>query len=240
MPLMATSLDRQQITDKPPPQENADESDHKRKASEMTNPSNKPLKLPCILSTKTSRLLRGNIPEKFSTGGFFDELWELRPLEAGTISMFGKLHKIPRLTLNCGKGYGYTGNTAAKHTTEVPDVLQPLLDYINELGFGPFNQALVNYYRNGNDCIRKHADNEPSILENSPIVTVSLGATRVFRVTINDNTHRPKDCEMHNGSFLIMCDNFQREYKHEVPRTKQTSTRGLIAPRISVTFRNMK
>ena len=43
-----------------------------------------------------------------------------------------------------------------------------------------FNQILLNWYRDGEDYIGMHSDDESEIIKNTPIITVSLGTTRDF------------------------------------------------------------
>ena len=45
-----------------------------------------------------------------------------------------------------------------------------------------FNSVLINYYRNGNDRVGLHSDDEKELGPLPSIASVSLGADRLFRL----------------------------------------------------------
>ena len=45
-----------------------------------------------------------------------------------------------------------------------------------------FNSVLINYYRNGNDRVGSHSDDEKELGPLPSIASVSLGADRLFRL----------------------------------------------------------
>jgi alkylated DNA repair dioxygenase AlkB len=99
----------------------------------------------------------------------------------------------------------------------------------------PFNSVLLNLYRDGSDSMGWHSDDEPELGERPLIASLSLGATRRFRL----RHRRRKDLEpvaidLEGGSLLIMEGDTQRFWKHQVPKTKRT-----VEPRINLTFRNI-
>ena len=92
----------------------------------------------------------------------------------------------------------------------------------------PYNAVLCNLYRDGNDSVGLHADNEP---EMGPIIaSVSLGAERLFRLRRNGGgiAFLERLC---NGSLLIMAGHTQEQFKHEVPKEPS-----ITQPRVNVTF----
>jgi len=97
----------------------------------------------------------------------------------------------------------------------------------------PFNSVLLNLYRDGFDSMGWHSDDEPELGERPVIASLSLGATRRFR--LRHQTRRnlePVSIDLENGSLLIMQGDTQRFWKHQVPKTKRT-----VEPRINLTFR---
>ena len=97
----------------------------------------------------------------------------------------------------------------------------------------PFNSVLLNLYRDGFDSMGWHSDDEPELGERPVIASLSLGATRRFR--LRHQTRRnlePVSIDLENGSLLIMQGDTQRFWKHQVPKTKRT-----VKPRINLTFR---
>jgi alkylated DNA repair dioxygenase AlkB len=97
----------------------------------------------------------------------------------------------------------------------------------------PFNHVLVNRYRDGNDSMGFHADDEAELGQNPQVATVSLGATRRFVL----RPRRGRDTEplqypLEHGSLLIMGGTCQRQYHHGIPRQPSVSDE-----RVSLTFR---
>ncbi len=91
-------------------------------------------------------------------------------------------------------------------------------------------------YRNGLDTIGWHNDKEAL---NTPVVSISLGATRKFRFRkIKDKEGKinkvgyEKELLLKSGDCLFMKDSCQKIYKHCVPTEKTVK-----APRINLTFR---
>jgi alkylated DNA repair dioxygenase AlkB len=96
---------------------------------------------------------------------------------------------------------------------------------------GQFNGVLLNYYRNGDDQIGLHADNEKDILRDSPIASVSFGAERRFILKHNDTSAR-HEITLTHGSLLVMAGTLQRFWKHCVPVERR-----IREGRINLTFR---
>jgi alkylated DNA repair dioxygenase AlkB len=104
------------------------------------------------------------------------------------------------------------------------------MEWANTLGLGEFSQLLVNWYKDGSHCIGTHADSEADLKPGSPILTISLGATRTFRLRRDGKILM--DIPVSDGHVLVMCGEFQRELKHEIPRALRVKQ-----PRISITLR---
>lgn len=95
-----------------------------------------------------------------------------------------------------------------------------------------YNAVLCNLYRDGNDSVGLHADNEP---EMGPVIaSVSLGAERLFRLREREGLVVFSKSLAH-GSLLIMAGKTQEYFKHEVPKQ-----RGVTQPRINLTFRRIQ
>ena len=90
--------------------------------------------------------------------------------------------KTPRLVFaysNTGLKYQYSGNV--RSTQSWLPSLEILRDQIQPFCSHPLNFALVNVYRNLNDSIGWHSDEE-AIVSGSDIASFSLRATRNFQV----------------------------------------------------------
>ena len=95
-----------------------------------------------------------------------------------------------------------------------------------------FNSVLVNFYRDGNDKVDWHADDEKALGVDPVIASVSLGASRKFRMRRKDRSQAPIDIILGSGDVLVMRGSTQRLWEHEVPRSKRISQ-----PRVNLTFR---
>jgi len=181
-----------------------------------------------------------NIPTPLSSEENFHKLWNLHPEEHASILIYGKEVKIPRWQRSYGRDYIFSG--AVSKGYPIADELIPYLDWVNSLGYGNFNEILINWYNNGENYIGSHSDDEKQIISNSPIVTITLclpGEPRKFRIRKKSDKSILKDVSTTNGLVLVMGGSFQKDFKHEI--VKMT---GLAAQkagsRISITFRQFK
>lgn len=145
------------------------------------------------------------------------------------ILMFGKTFQEPRLTAWFGKAYSYSNIDWPTRT--FPIQLETLKAKIEEIARAPFNGCLLNLYRNGNDSMGWHRDNEKEI-DQTCIASLSLGAPRDFKVR-NRNTKEVITVQLTHGSLLIM-ENLQEHFEHSVPKRKRVHE-----PRINMTFRQL-
>jgi len=99
----------------------------------------------------------------------------------------------------------------------------------------PFNSVLLNLYRDGADSMGWHSDDEPELGERPVIASLSLGATRRFRLRHRRRKElEPVAIDLEDGSLLIMGGDTQRFWKHQVPKSKRVTE-----PRLNLTFRNI-
>jgi alkylated DNA repair dioxygenase AlkB len=95
-----------------------------------------------------------------------------------------------------------------------------------------YNAVLCNLYRDGKDSVGLHADAEP---EMGPVIaSLSLGATRLFRLKAKDGTVVLSE-RLPGGSLLIMAGQTQKSFKHEVPKEPRVTQ-----ARINLTFRRIE
>ncbi|VTS04062.1 alpha-ketoglutarate-dependent dioxygenase AlkB family protein [Tuwongella immobilis] len=148
---------------------------------------------------------------------------------------FGK--PIPRLTAwygDAGVTYRYSG---IQHNPE--HWTQPLIqlrDAISENGSADgldasFNSVLLNRYRNGQDSVAFHADNEPELGQNPIIASLSLGAVRRFRLR-HVSTRETMTMNLTSGSLLWMFGTLQHHWEHALPKTNLS-----VGERVNLTFR---
>lgn len=151
-----------------------------------------------------------------------------------SILMFGREVAQPRLVAFHGNPlvrYRYSGKTlaAAPWTPALLAIRERLYDL---LGFS-FNSVLANRYRDGNDAMGWHADDEPELGPEPVIASLSFGAERRFLL-------RPKaggkslSMVLADDSLLVMSGDLQRHWLHQLPRTRRP-----VGERINLTFRQI-
>ena len=96
------------------------------------------------------------------------------------------------------------------------------------------NAMLVNVYRDGNDKVGLHSDDESLFGADQPIASLSFGATREFQIRDN-RTKENYFVDLAEGDLYLMLPKFQDLYKHAIP--KQPDVQGT---RINLTFRYVK
>ncbi len=149
------------------------------------------------------------------------------------ISMFGQTHDVPRLNAWYGDpdcSYVWSG-IQMKPSAWTPS-LQRIRERVTKLAATQFNSVLLNFYRDGNDKVDWHADDEKVLGVDPVIASVSLGASRKFRMRRKDRSQAPVDIILRSGDVLVMRGSTQRLWEHEVPRSKRISQ-----PRVNLTFR---
>jgi alkylated DNA repair dioxygenase AlkB len=151
------------------------------------------------------------------------------------ITVFGKTGPIPRLQCFISEEnleYGYSGHKLDLEPW--PDVLLAMRTRLENHLQQPFNSILVNYYRDGHDCMGWHSDDEAQLGPEPTIACVSLGAERLFKLK-HKASNNVTNIKLQSGSCLIMSGQSQQNYQHALP--KQTT---LKHPRISLTFRYIR
>lgn len=173
---------------------------------------------------------------KFLTSSFskqlFNDLSQLN-FKQSQIQMYNKTVLTPRLQAWMGdpdtSAHLYTAQSANPWSED----MLILKDKLEELTQFKFNYVLINYYRDGNDYIYYHSDNESIGEGKNVIASISLGATRQF-VLKNNTTKIKKSFMLEDGSLIIMKgDETQQYWKHTITKTKK-----ITAPRINLTFRH--
>jgi len=126
-------------------------------------------------------------------------------------------------------GYKYSGKM--EKAQPLTENLRLLLNYINNKFESDFNGILVNKYRDGNDYISEHSDNEKEISDKG-VISVSYGAVRKFRIRNKITKKIIKNISTENYQIIEMAGNFQKEFLHGIPIEKKVKDE-----RISFTFR---
>jgi alkylated DNA repair dioxygenase AlkB len=161
----------------------------------------------------------------------FDEVWAIHPAGKHVILMPGGPVETPRWQQAYGADYHYTGQT--NRALPVPMVLAPLLDWA-QLAIDPrLNGMLLNWYEGAGHYIGPHNDSTRDMARGAPIVTVSFGETRVFRLSRGtDDGKQKRDFPAENGAVFVLPYETNLAWKHAVPKSARYRGR-----RVSVTLR---
>ena len=153
-----------------------------------------------------------------------------------TITLYGKTHTVPRKTAwygNKGTTYRYSGITHDPEpwTKALLDIKKVIEHVLNK---ETFNSVLLNLYRNGNDKMGWHADNEKELGTHPTIASVSLGATRRFDLKHKTDSKQKIQLQLRPGSLIIMRGALQHHWLHQIPAQKKITN-----SRINLTYRNI-
>jgi alkylated DNA repair dioxygenase AlkB len=167
-------------------------------------------------------------------GAVFSDLLKNTPWESRTIKMFGKEYPQPRLVAWFGDpGRGYTYSGISMNINPWTPQLESLKKMCEQKAGRVFNSLLINLYRNGEDKVSWHSDNEPELGKDPCIASLSLGAVRRFKFRHLDSKEIV-ECSLSPGSLVVMSGLSQTKWEHEVP--KEARVKG---PRINLTFRSV-
>jgi alkylated DNA repair dioxygenase AlkB len=155
------------------------------------------------------------------------------PWQEEDILIFGERRRVPRLVSwhgDPGTAYSYSG-TAHEPLPWTPH-LQGLRARIQALTGHAYNSVLLNLYRDGRDGMGWHADDEPELGRNPAIASVSLGATRRFRLRHRRVPAAAVALDLAHGDVLLMAGATQHACVHAVPKTVRP-----VGERINLTWR---
>jgi alkylated DNA repair dioxygenase AlkB len=170
-------------------------------------------------------------------GFYYNELLKSINWRQEEIKMYGKVYPVPRKTAWCGYpefNYKYSGILCNPEpwTKELMDIKRVIEHF---LPGEDFNSVLLNLYRDGNDKVSWHADDEPELGTNPTIASVSLGAVRRFDLKHKEDPDQKLQIELTSGSLVVMKGALQHHWLHQIPTQKK-----IQEPRINLTFRTIK
>jgi alkylated DNA repair dioxygenase AlkB len=157
------------------------------------------------------------------------------PWRQEQIRIHGREFMQPRLVAWFGDpeaSYTYSGLKLSPEPW--PARLAALRGLVERDAEAPFNSVLCNLYRDGNDSMGMHADDERELGPNPVIASVSLGATRRFALRHGKKPGERLDLDLSGGSLLVMSGTTQHFWRHGVPKQ-----RAIAESRINLTFRRI-
>ncbi|MDU0370696.1 alpha-ketoglutarate-dependent dioxygenase AlkB family protein [Hymenobacter endophyticus] len=169
-------------------------------------------------------------------------LTEVVPWQQQPIRLFGREVLQPRLTAwygDAGATYSYSG----LHLEPLPwlPALAQVRQRVEQATGCRFNSVLLNLYRSDQDSMGYHADDEPELGPEPTIASLTLGATRTFRLKPRPAAFpgaaplpAPLSIPLTSGSLLVMRGLTQQNWLHALPKTTRP-----VGPRINLTFRRV-
>jgi len=152
----------------------------------------------------------------------------------GRIRMFGREIPEPRLTFFEGDpGVRYTYAHRPLDGLGWTPELEALRDrFARDFGIKT-NTVLANLYRDGQDSMGWHRDDEPELGPDPLVVSLSLGATRDFAVR-RDADRFTQRFALGHGDLLMMGSKSQTQWTHSIPKRLKINSL-----RINLTFRQV-
>lgn len=147
---------------------------------------------------------------------------------------FNRRFSIPRLQAwyaDHGLQYRYANNLMK--TQAWIDPLLQLRQLVSNATGIEFNALLATCYRNGDDHVTWHSDDERELGSAPVIASLSLGATRRFEFR-HKEMKLSSEVLLKHGDFLVMEPAFQHYWEHQVPPEP-----GVKECRINLTFRRV-
>ncbi len=158
------------------------------------------------------------------------------------IYVAGKRQRIPRQQAWYGDAdtaFTYSGVTFKPEpfTAVLADLLQNVIHVSNQ----QFNSVLINHYRDENDSVGWHADDEKEFGTSPIIASLSLGETRCFAFKPKPEAYaicgwrpgqRSIKVDLSDGDLIIMNGDVQKYWLHSIPKLAPK-----CAARINLTFR---
>lgn len=176
---------------------------------------------------------RPRFPLRGRTASFHrDALWHARPADDGFLPLYrvyNTAYKDPDRT---------TGIAAARPPEPMTEPIRRVLDALSAAHSLPvLNHAVLHRYVDGDDYISYHKDKWMDLDPASTIVSLSLGATRTFRLRKPSVGASPPATRAlrvaHRDLVLLPCSE-NRKWKHTI-----TKERGCAGVRYSITARTV-
>ena len=151
------------------------------------------------------------------------------------IKLYGRSIAVPRLVAWYGDAdahYRYSGFThePLTWTPLLADIRQRVQQQVGQR----LNGVLLNYYRDGQDAMGWHSDDERELGQQPLVVSLNLGATRRFDFRRKGTSGIEYSISLEHGSLLVMSGLTQHYWQHQIARTRKVR-----APRLNLTFRQI-
>jgi len=152
------------------------------------------------------------------------------------IKLYGKEVYVPRYSAWYGdEGKSYTYSCLTMEANRWNEGLFQLKEKIEKVVNTHFNSVLLNWYRDGEDYMSWHSDDEKELGQNPIIASINFGASRRFLLRRKDDEKIKVEIPLKHNTLLVMKGELQHFWKHAVPKEKKIKEH-----RINLTFRVIK
>lgn len=167
--------------------------------------------------------------------GWLDTLLGDTPWTQPQIRLYGRQFTVPRQVAWYGDAdarYRYSGlvHEPLPWTPLLNEIRRLLQAHIGE----SLNGVLLNFYRDGQDAMGWHSDDEAELGPEPLVVSLNLGATRRFDFRRKGTSRIEHSLELRHGSLLVMRGPTQHYWQHQIARTRKVTE-----PRLNLTFRQL-
>ena len=149
------------------------------------------------------------------------------------VKMYDKKVLTPRLSAWYADAdrFDYTKVDQAPPNSWTPELLY-IKERVELVAGITFNSVLLNYYRDGNDSVAWHSDNERALGSHPTIASVSFGQVRPFDIRRKGNHSEKYSVLLEHGSLLLMKGDLQVNWDHRIAKSNKP-----MRPRLNLTFR---
>ncbi|TLU61696.1 alpha-ketoglutarate-dependent dioxygenase AlkB [Thalassotalea litorea] len=150
------------------------------------------------------------------------------------IAMFGKQVLIPRMQAwhgNPESFYRYSGLDLIPQAW-TPALLQ-VRQQLDTIAGTDFNAVLGNWYRDGQDSMGWHSDDEKALGRYPVIASASFGQERRFCLR-HKSSGEKQTILLRSGSLILMFGSLQENWQHSLPKSAKP-----MQGRINLTYRTI-
>ena len=149
------------------------------------------------------------------------------------VKMYDKQVITPRLSAWYADldTYDYTSLKKSAPNSWTPELLM-IKEIVEPIAGVRFNSVLLNYYRDGNDSVAWHSDNEKALGSHPTIASVTFGQVRSFDIRNKSNHSEKYSIRLEHGSLLLMKGDLQTKWDHRIAKSNK-----VLKPRLNLTFR---
>lgn len=179
---------------------------------------------------------QASLPLPGSAESVLQDLIAHVPWRAEEIVVWGRRYAQPRLVAWFGDAAAtYTYSGLRMEPLAWTDTLSAIRTEVEHAAQAKFNSVLLNYYRDQNDSMGLHSDDEPELGLKPVIASVSLGERRTFILRHKRRRDlKPVRLPLESGSLLLMQGDTQHNWKHGIHKESRP-----CGPRVNLTFRRI-